>query len=225
MSKKRPMATERKKTFQEMTVREKIEHIWEYYKLAVFGIIAGVALIIYIIMKILNPDPDVILGVTLVNSYSRMTGESENIFEQYLLDNGYNPEEETISVNESLYISEGGMGQSDMASLQALMAWTSVGEIDILAGDENVMNMLGNSGGLLEMEEVLTPAQMEQYGDRLYTTKDPETGQEYVCALKLPEGNLLNKAGYYSGDVWVGIPSTSKRQELAIKIFNYILGE
>lgn len=225
MSKKRPMATERKKTFQEMTVREKIEHIWEYYKLAVFGIIAGVALIIYIIMKILNPDPDMILGVTLVNSYSRMTGESENIFEQYLLDNGYNPEEETISVNESLYISEGGMGQSDMASLQALMAWTSVGEIDILAGDENVMNMLGNSGGLLEMEEVLTPAQMEQYGDRLYTTKDPETGQEYVCALKLPEGNLLNKAGYYNGDVWVGIPSTSKRQELAIKIFNYILGE
>ena len=224
MSKKRPMATERKKSFQEMTVKEKIEHIWEYYKPAIFGIIAGVALIIYIIMKILYPDPDVILGVTMVNSSPQASEEDKNIFEQYLSENGYNLEEETISVNESLYLSADGKGQSDYASVQALVAWNAVGEIDILTGDEYVFGLLGVNGGLLEMEDILTPEQMEQYADRLYTIQDSETGQEYVCALKLPEGNLLNKAGYYSGDVWMGIPSTSKRQELAIKIFHYLLG-
>lgn len=225
MLKKKPMATERTKTFQEMTVKEKIEHIWEYYKPAVFGIVAGVALIIYIIVKILNPDPEVVLGVTLVNSYMQQDAEGRVIFDDYLTDNGYNTEEETISVNSSFYLSADGMSQMDMASSQALIAMNAVGEIDILGGDEAVMNMLGVNGGLMEMEEVLTPEQMEQYADRLFTAENPETGEKYVCALKLPTGNLLTEAGYYPEEVWAAIPLTSKRQELAKKVFAYLLGE
>ena len=219
------MATERTKTFREMTFKEKIEHIWEYYKLAIFGIAAVLALIIYIIYKILNPDPDVILGVTLVNSYSQPEAEGNLIFEQYLIDNGYNIEEETISVNSSLYISADGMSQADLASSQALIAMNMVGEIDILAGDEYVIGMIGMNGGLMEIEDVLTPEQLEKYADRLYTVEDSESGETYVCALKLPEGNLLTEAGYYSGDVWAGIPITSERQDLAKKVFTYLLGE
>lgn len=228
MSKKKEMPAERTKAFHDMTFQEKIEHIWEYYKPAVFGIVGGVALIIYIIYKIVNPDPDEILNVTMVNSYSYLQEEETKgyaIFEEYLIDNGYNMEEETINVNSSLYLSEDGVSETDMATSQALVVWNAAGEIDILAGTENIMSMFGTDGGLLEMAEVLTPEQMEKYADRLYTVEDEETGEKYVCALKFPEGNLLTEAGYYTEDVWVAIPVTSKRQELAKKVFTYLLGE
>lgn len=225
MSKKKTMPVERTKAFRDMTFGEKIEHIWEYYKPAVFGIIGGVALIIYIIYKILNPDPEVLLGVTMVNSYLQPEAKGYAIFEEYLADNGYNMEEETINVNSSLYLSEDGMSETDMASSQALIVWNAAGEIDILTGTEHIMSMIGTGGGLLEMAEVLTPEQMEKYADRLYTVEDEESGEKYVCALKFPEGNLLTEAGYYAEDVWVAIPVTSKRQEMAKKVFHYLLAE
>lgn len=183
------------------------------------------ALIIYIIYKILNPDPEVLLGVTMVNSYLQPEAKGYAIFEEYLADNGYNMEEETINVNSSLYLSEDGMSETDMASSQALIVWNAAGEIDILTGTEHIMSMIGTGGGLLEMAEVLTPEQMEKYADRLYTVEDEESGEKYVCALKFPEGNLLTEAGYYAEDVWVAIPVTSKRQEMAKKVFHYLLAE
>lgn len=215
---------ERKKAFKDMTIGEKIEQIWEYYKLVLLAIVLGVALIIYIIHRILNPPPEIILNVTLVNAFS-YENEEDDAFVRYMEANGYNQEEETISVITGLYLSEDGRGQTDMASYQALIARVSVGEIDILAGNDYVLQILANGGGLMEMEEILTPEQMEIYADRLYTAVDAETGEEFVCGLKLPESNLLSADGYYATDVWAAIPYTASHQELAKEVFQYLLGE
>lgn len=214
---------ERKKAFKDMTLREKVEQIWEYYKPVLLAIVLGVWLIIYIIYKILNPPPEVLLNVALVNG-SVYESEEDDAFTRFLLENGYDPEEVTIAASGGLYLDAQGMSQSSMASMQALLARNMAGDIDILAGDEYTLSILGSGGGLKEMDEILSPEQMEQYADRLYTVKDEETGEEYVCGLKLPESNLLTADGYYD-EVWAGIPYTASHSQLAIEVFQYLLGE
>ncbi len=222
---------ERTKAFKDMTPREKVEQIWAYYRLVLLAIALGLALIIYIIYKIVNPDPEILLNVALVNSLGAVQtedGEEEDIFNKYLTENGYNPEEVTISVTSNLYLTEDGSGgQMDMATMQSLMARVAASDIDILAGDKYILDMFGPDGGFLEMETVLSEEQMEKYADDLYTAVDEETGEEYVCGLKLPEGNLLTEAGYYGTEVYMAIPVTANEEhiKMAKDVFVYLLGE
>lgn len=215
---------ERKKAFKDMTFREKVEQIWEYYKPVLLAIVLGVWLIIYIIYKILNPPPEVLLNVALVNGLAYESKE-DDAFTRFLEEKGYNTEEVTIAVGGGLYLDAQGMSQASMASLQALVARNMAGDIDILVGDEYTLSVLGSGGGLKEMDEILSAEQMEKYADRLYTAEDTETGEKYVCGLKLPESNLLTADGYYGEEVWAGIPYTAKNSQLAKEVFQYLLGE
>lgn len=217
------METEKQK-FKEMTLGGKLEHIWEYYKLALLGITLGIALIVYIIVKIAMPDPVSILNVTLVNAYPQ-AGMDGNVFERYLTEQGYNPKEETIAVNAGLYLDTEMANPTNASAFQALLAMTLVGEIDLLAGDAGIVDMIGSGNGLLEMDEVLPAELLEKYQDSLYTVVAPESGEEYVCAIRLPAGNPLEQDGYYAADVLAGIPYTAQHQEMAKEMLLYLLGE
>lgn len=214
----------RKKTFQSMTIREKAEHIWEYYKPVLLGIVLAAALIIYIIMKIVSPEPESVLNVTLVNAAS-YNMEEEDVFERYLREQGYDPQKETISVNTGLFLDPDGMSQGSAASYQALVAMTMVGEIDLLGGDQEILELLGANGGLMDMGDILNEEQLERYADRLYTATDAETGTAYVCGIRLPQDNPLTADGYYGENVWAAVPYTAAHQELAKEFLLYLLGE
>lgn len=208
--------------FREMTIRQKLEHIWEYYKPAIFGTIGGVAIIVYIIYKAVCPDPDAALNITLVNANGFDVVE-EDTFIRYLKEQGYDTSAETAYVNSNLTLDGENGGQASATSMQVLSAMVMVGEIDLLVGDEYTMQVVGAGGGLTPMDEILSPQQMEQYQDRLYTVEDLETGEQHVCGIWLSEDNLLVQDGYYFGQVLVGMPYTAAHEELAADVITYLL--
>lgn len=213
-----------KMTFKTMTIGEKIEHIWEYYKLVVIGIVAAVAIIIYAIVKVVTPEPDVVMNAILVNANSFEIQE-ENTFQRYLKENNYDLENEIIDVNSTMYLDKDGDSQASAISYQALTAWIMVGEIDLLIGDEGVIDMLCAGQGLIEMEEILSEEMFEKYKDRLYTVEDVENGVTYVCGIWLPEENPLKQDGYYTGEVLAAIPYTAEHMDTAKDVLLYLLGE
>lgn len=217
------MRTE-KQAFKTMTVGEKLEHIWEYYKLPIFGIVLALILIIYIIVKLVSPDPDSILNVVLVNA-SPMAVEGEDVFERYLTEHGYDKEEETITVNAVLHLDPNEASQSSAVGYQALTAMTVAGEIDLLGGDEAVFDLLSLGNGMMGLDTVLPQEVLERYQDSLYTVENPETGEKVTSGIWLPEGNPLEKDGYYLTGALVGIPYTSANQEMAKEMLLYLLGE
>lgn len=214
---------ERIKTpFRDMTIKQKLEHIWEYYKPVIFGIAAGIALIIYIIYKVLSPDPDAALNVTLVNANGYEAAE-ENTFIRYLKEQGYDLTAETAYINTSLAIDGERGGQASATSMQVLSAMVMVGEIDLLAGDAYTLQLMGSGGGLLPVDQILSSQQLKEYEDRLYSVENPETGEQLVCGIWLGENSLLVQDGYYYDKVLVGIPYTAVHQELAIEMITYLL--
>ena len=124
---------DRNTAFKDLTFKEKIQQIWDYYRPVIFGIAFAVWLIIYIIYKILNPDPDVLMTAVLMNS-STIDVAEKDVFTRYLEENGYNPEEETISTRTNLSIDteNAGAAQITLSSQQVLMAMLSAGEVDLL---------------------------------------------------------------------------------------------
>lgn len=213
-----------KKTFKTMTFGEKLEHIWEYYKLAILAVVFIVVVVVYAIVKVVTPEPDIVMNALLVNSNSFEVSE-EDAFDSYLKENGYDIEHETINVNTALYMDTENGGQASVTSYQALIAMVMVGEIDLLVADEGVISMIGVGQGLLEMEEVLPPELLEKYQDRLYTVEDIETGATYICGIRLSEGHLLQQNGYYGGEILAAIPYSAVNKDVAKEVLLYLLGE
>lgn len=208
--------------FRKMPPKQKLEHIWEYYKLPIFGIGAGIFLIIYIIYKAVTPDPEAVLNVTLVNANGYQVAE-EDTFIRYLKEQGYDLTQETAYINTSLTLDGERGGQATATSMQVLSAMVMVGEIDLLVGDEYTLQVVGSGGGLMPMDQVLTPEQMEKYGDRLCAVENPETGQQQICGVWLGENNLLVQDGYYFEKVLVSVPYTAAHTELAAEMIGYLL--
>lgn len=212
-----------KTPFRDMTIGQKLEHIWEYYKPAIFGIAAAIALIVYIIYKIVSPDPEGVLNVTLVNANGYEVAE-EDSFIRYLKEQGYDTDAQTALVNTSLSIDASG-GQMSATSMQVLSAMMMVGEIDLLAGNEDTLQILGSSGSLIPVDQILREDQLKAYEDRLYSVKNTETGEEQVCGIWLGENSLLVQDGYYYDKVLVCIPSTTAHQELAAGMIRFLLDQ
>lgn len=219
------MQTE-KESFQNMTIGKKLEHIWEYYKLPLLIIALVLFILIYTIVKLVSPEPEVLMNAALVNASPMLTDEGgEDTFDRYLKEHGYQPEEVTIGVNASLYFDPEQMSESNAVSVQALAAMVMVGEIDLLTGDEGVFDLLAQGNGLLAMEDVLPAEIYEKYQDRLYTVMEQESGQELVCGIWLPDVNSLTRDGYYLTKVLAGIPATATNPDMAKEVLLYLLEE
>ena len=215
------MQTE-KESFQNMTVGKKLEHIWEYYKLPLLGIALVLFIIIYTIVRLATPEPEVLMRAVLVNA-SPMLAEEEDTFARYLTEQGYNREEAAISVNASLYFDREHMSESNAVSYQALAAMVMLGEIDLLTGDADTFELLGVENGLMAMEDVLPEELLEKYQDRLYTVTEGETGRQLVCGIWLPDVNGLTRDGYYVTKVLAGIPITAVNTDMAKEVLMYLL--
>lgn len=210
--------------FRKMTFPKKLEHIWEYYRAVVYGVIIGIALLAYFIYKIVTPQPEAILNVTLVNGNSYDAPE-ENVFLRYLKEQGYDLSEYTAYVDAHLQISGEDQSQKSATSLQLLSAMTMVGEIDLLAGDELVFGMMGGSDGLLPLDQALSQELLEKYKDSLFFLPDAETGEENAVGIWLREDSGLVADGYYQGKALMGIPYTAKHPEMAAEALRYLLEE
>lgn len=202
-----------KEVYHTLPLGKKIQYIVQYYRVVLILIAAGIVILIWGIYKILHPDPTSLLEVTLVEAATPL-GDEADVFDRFFEENGYNAEEEEISVT---------VMDSTTYTSQLLMARLMTAEIDLLAGDEDTAEMLVEGEGLLELEELLPDDVLEEYADSLYYAEDPETGEEHVYAVLLPEGNVLVQDGYYADAVYVGIAYTAEHSEMAETMIEYLL--
>lgn len=216
---------DRNTKFEDLSTKEKIEHIWTYYKFWIIGAIAVIWLICYLIYKFIHPDPDTIMNAVLVNADYTEAVE-ENAFMRYLDENGYNREEETIAVNDGLWINlEATMGKREDNYSETLAVLLMGGGIDVLAGPEDIFALVGESGAMEDVRTLLSSELAAKYQDRFFMVVSEDTGEEMPCAIWLEADNPLAQDGYYAGEILVGIPNTTRNKELAIDVLLYLLGE
>lgn len=202
-----------KEVYHSLPLGKKIRYIFEYYKVILILIAAGVGILIYVIIQIRNPDPESVLSVALVEAATPLDDEG-NVFSRFLEENGYDTEEETITVEVMDY---------SYYTSQLLVTRLLAGEIDLLAGDEDTIETLAESEGLLELEDVLPEELLAECGESLYYAGDADTGEEHVYAILLPESNALAEDGYYTGEVYIAIAYSAEHTEMAGNMIEYML--
>lgn len=90
---------EQKTPFKELTFSQKIQYIWDYYKIPIFLVIIGIIAVTAFICGRLA-QKNTVLSVLCVNAENSTTEDNgADIFNDFLTDNGYDLSKDEIALN------------------------------------------------------------------------------------------------------------------------------
>lgn len=177
-------------TFEEMTFNEKVEHIWEYYKVHM-AITAGVLLLIGSLLNIylINPAPDVILDLTVRIEGFHFNNEYQETLKEKLYEYVVEyPESQTVTV-ELLATDEAMDANTRMATEAKFMGKAEVHELDLFLMDEDNFRFMLSEGFFMDLEQLETEFGIALPEDAKITSTDAATQEDRVFVLdakKLP---------------------------------------
>ena len=165
---------------------------------------------------------DSVLQVTLVGADS-LEAEKSSLVEDYRKAAGY-ADDETLTMDTSLYYDSGAQDQRSASSLQILAAQFLSGEIDVFAGEEELFEKEAENHAFLNLEEAVPESVLEEYRDALIYSEDDSDGGSYPSGILLKDTRLTEDRFYSEGQIIaIGVGSRSASPEEAGSFITYLL--
>ncbi|MDR2547003.1 MAG: hypothetical protein LBC96_05755 [Lachnospiraceae bacterium] len=123
---------EQKAALSKMSLKGKILHLWEYYKIQAIITVAVTAILIGLISSIAGKRP-LIFHAILINSYIMNDELITNDFIEFA---ALDTSSHDCFIDTSTVLTAGDMGQYSIATTQRIMAVIMVGDLDVIVSDE-----------------------------------------------------------------------------------------
>jgi len=205
---------------RKMPIKDKLEYIWEYYKIH----IAAILILLFIIGSLLNnllvnPVPDTVLFVSWNAGFAydeQLTELADVLSMQLVLD----ARKESITINR-IFMSDDDP-QMAMASISQLVAMVSAGVIDVFILDSDLLDSYSGSGYIRPIDDILAdvqsvnPAVYERIFDEvklaLHSLEEDHV-EERSMGISIENSPLLSKLGFFQQDLYFAISVTAGNPE------------
>ena len=209
---------------REMTFKEKIEYIWEYYKYFIIGI--AIVLIIcgsLINSFLINPRPETTLFVSWSAGFAfeEQLDELADVLHERVLGNAKNEK-----VDVAWMLSMGDDPSAQMARINQLVAMVASGVIDIFTLNRELIDEYSASGFLRPMDEVLAEVQRANPGvyekireNLIYAMYESEEGNfsEKIMGISVGSSPLLSELEFFEQELYFSLSITSKNVENVVR--------
>lgn len=198
-----------------MSGRERIDYIWEYYKL---HIIAALVLIIFIGYTVYSQATriDYVFNLTYTGNYmdDAKRTELENKLTKLVVKDGSKRKKALVDV---LPIESG----NNSAYVQKLMAEVSVGDIDIIILSKSQFDNYLKSGAFLRLDN-LAGLNLKDTKYNSCLIKKNYAGNE-AFGIDLSTNSVLKNMGMDVNNKIIAIMQGSGQKEKAVQVLNWIL--
>lgn len=209
-----------KEKLKNMSFRDKLWYIGEYYKFHIFGLLIVIGIISMIGFSIYQGTYDTALYCMYINNHSEQELNTDILtidFHDYM---GFN--EKQVINTESVFISYGDdateFSYASMAKISALVASK---ELDIMISDEANFNHYASLGGFSDLEAELPADVLELVADRLVYAAD-ESGIKRAYGISLDDTQFAADSNLAMKPALFGIVSNSMHRENNIQLLRYI---
>lgn len=224
-----------KAKFIEMTIKEKGQHILEYYKWHIIGSIAAFAFI-FSLLNIWIFNPPAVPSAQILLSSPYIDEVAKNELQTELQTNL----PDLMTENREIMLMPLSMGDpakdpTAMAMVQKLVAMVAAKEIDLMMGEESTIMTYAKRGYFADYRSILSDEEYKALEEDIVTV-DVVIDQEIDDAGKIiseetSAENVLLKVdsskieGLFplGEDVYIGFLGNSQRQEEALEVLNYII--
>ena len=201
---------------REMTFKEKLQHIWEYYKIHLMAVAVILIIIISLInIWLINPRQKTVLFVAWNAGFA--VHEQLMVVADILADGIVeNKKRETVEV--SLFATHAGDPQSEMADTMRLTAMVAAGAIDVFILDNELLIEFTERGLIQPVEEILaglrteTPLIYAEIDERLayvLHTSEEKNPEGRLMGVDISNSPLLSELGIDQEELWFCVSASS----------------
>ncbi|MBE3578804.1 MAG: ABC transporter substrate-binding protein [Caldanaerobacter subterraneus] len=216
------MAEEKKNWFKELTFKEKLQYIWDYYKI---HIIVGL-LLIYVLttftLSMINRK-EYVLSIALIGEsvdFDRLSQFSHEVTKE-LVGNPSDKKEALVDFYKLMRDSQGEL-ILDPASTQKLIARIAAKQIDVIILDKKSFDALAVQGAFLRLDKT-EGLNLKDY-KVVKTLKDVNGVKKGVYGIYVNSDNRwLKQIGYDYHNKIIAVLSNSEHKDLAIKFVKWLL--
>lgn len=210
-----------KEKLQEMSFRDKMWYIANYYKMHIIGVLLGILVISQVAhIMYLNTFEDALYCVYL-NSVSidpLNTAPLEEDFASTL-----NLTSKQSITSESLYASYGdSSGEMDYATITKIVALIAAKELDVIIADEDNIKYHANMSACIDFETLLPADLLAVVKDRLYYAVDAETGESHAFGIDISGTKFAEDSNLGQTPPYLYIINNSQRIDTAVDLIAYI---
>lgn len=207
-----------KEQLKEMNTQEKLAFLWEYYKVQAGIIVLAIALIIYIIKEIITPDVKPKFNAAIINNpiNSIMLEEYANSFAEKLQ---LDPVRESVVLNDNFYTDDIGLASS---SLQALAAYISGAEIDVIIAPETNFKQYAYYGYFKKLSDALPTDVYSSLADYFFISDQEDDPEKSPYGIYLDKSNLFGGVKYKYDSYVLGIVANSPHPDTTVEFIKYL---
>lgn len=209
----RQQLTEKEK-LKDMSFREKLSYLWEYYKIHALVTIGIIAIISYIIHSIVTPNVVTQFYAAFIDS-----SVDADVLENYRTDfSDYlqlDPKTESIDFNTSFYF--GSDAQYAMNMKQALVTYVAAQEVDVIIAPESQFADYAYYGYFDKVSDQLPTDIYSNLTDYFYMSEVEGSSGQNAYGIYLTETELFKPYTDASDPYVLGIITNSKHKDNTIE--------
>lgn len=232
------------KKMKDMTFKQKVAYIWEYYK---FWILGGIVFIIFVVTltgDIIDSKRPYYLNGMMLNS-NLAYDDTVNLDEMFAAEMGVDMEKMQLFIDKDMKIpTDGSYDQMTMAYQTKLVSGYAAGELDVVIGPIAAMATSANVDAYADLTKILPQSLLDELEDRGYEfyyftpseddleEESIKEGEPYVGGIYMDSCRLLYDIGQYGAydtptnedeRVIFTIPVNAPRPENAIKFLEFLI--
>ena len=208
--------------FKNMSAKNKLNYVWDYYRLPI-GIILILTIIFIAIFNHYSSMKESVMNAVFINGYSPYEGLPG--LEEFFDSQGFDADTQEIQIVTSLKLTlTDATYMDDYYTLESLNAMFAVGDMDIFAAPKQLYSQFAPAGYVADLRSVFSEEELSVYRDLLIYVENTETGENIPCGFDMSENKWLKEFEYYSeGDCHMGIPANADGPEIAKAFLLYLL--
>lgn len=222
MSFKEQMQIEKAK-LSKMSVKEKIDYIWEYYKYWIIGITACIVLIYGIVDAQIENSKPTYLYLTMVNSNMVSSGET-SLMDDFAEYAQVDQSKTKLNLDTSIQMKTDMSDEYSMNSSAKMFAQFAAKTIDATIMDKEMIEFFVDKDAFTDLESILPSDFYQKHKDRFITGIDSE-GKQFICAMDISDSNIFQKTNSYVQTPYYSIIVNSQNQENTIQFLEYLYSE
>lgn len=203
-----------------MSWKERLEHLWEYYKWVLAVAAAVIMLISIVCTSIYNKSVDVLFGGAVVNIY--MSNEAEEYLQEDIEEMLQIGKMEQVFVNS---VSMGDMSADTDASTRAMTVIVRIAakELDYVIMDESALSYYLATAAVSDLTQCLTEEQLAMFEGKTVLARLEEDGPVVPVALEITDIDFLKDC--YVGDrkVYLSFPNNTNHSISPSEFLEYLL--
>lgn len=212
---------------------EKFKYFVYYYKVQAIVVVVSIAILVSVIYD-LATRKDCIFQIMVVNGEYSETLDYGPFKDAFASTLEYDEKKEEVILDPSTHVDIYAGDQVNQMTIQKVFLNVSAADLDVILCDEDFMRLTCAQDCAYDLSKLLTPEQMEEYGDRIHwydfppeeVGDDEEYKDRYEAAAidisdcpKIKENNMFP---YGNGKAYLIVVANAPHMDTVLKFIDYL---